>query len=133
MKLEGIVTSGLERGQQFVTLDGYFEQFQTKLGYKPYPGTLNVEIVEGSRNRFEKLTPIVIDEWDDGEDSYGAVHCYPATLKSAEGLEENQTHILIPKRTDHDDTVLELIAPVKLRDALGLSDGSKVTIQAENN
>lgn len=131
MKLEGTVTSGLGRGRQFVTLDGYFEQFQMKLGYEPYPGTLNVETAGSTRDQFEELAPIVIDEWNDGEDSYGAVHCYPATLESVEGREEDRTHILIPKRTDHDDTVLELVAPVKLRDVLDLSDGSRVTVRAE--
>ncbi|MGQ4556573.1 DUF120 domain-containing protein [Halobellus sp. GM3] len=128
----GEVTSGLGKGQEFVTLDGYVDQFQTQLGYKPFPGTLNVEVAENLDREFDKLDPIRIDGWCDGDRSFGAVNCYPATVDPNDGDQEFPLHVLVPKRTEHDPSTLEIIAPVKLREALDLSDGSTVSVRVES-
>ncbi|HXV45112.1 MAG TPA: DUF120 domain-containing protein, partial [Nitrososphaera sp.] len=39
---EGSVVSGMGEGAYYMSLEGYRKQFKQKLGYEPYPGTLNV-------------------------------------------------------------------------------------------
>ncbi len=42
-------------------------------------------------------------------------------------------HATVPERTHHTVDQLEIIAPVKLRDELDLTDGDHVTIHVEEN
>ena len=43
---EGIVVSGMGEGAYYMALEGYRKQFKEKLGFEPYPGTLNVKLVD---------------------------------------------------------------------------------------
>lgn len=129
-KARGEVTSGLGKGKEFVTLDGYVEQFLGKLGYEPYPGTLNVELEDAPNGEFEDLDSIRIEGWEDGDRSFGVVDCYPATVHR-DGTDV-PLHVLVPRRTDHDPSTLEMIAPVNLRDAFDLTDGSTLEVQIES-
>ncbi|MFC7047115.1 DUF120 domain-containing protein [Halobacteriaceae archaeon GCM10025711] len=129
--LEGTVTSGMGEGRHYIALPGYMAQFEEKLGYTPFEGTLNVELGETSRRErsaMATLEPVHIDGWEDDERTYGPAVCYPATV-SAGGDTYGSTHVIAPERTHHDDDQLELIAPVKLREELGLDDGDVVTVE----
>lgn len=130
LTIEGTVISGFGKGQEFVTLEGYARQFREKLGYEPYPGTLNLDLEEPVRDRIDRLEPIRIDGWEDGDRSFGVVYCYPASLDADESV---PLHVIVPERTDHDTATLELISPVNLRDRLDLSDGSSLAIRVESD
>ncbi|AZH24281.1 DUF120 domain-containing protein [Haloplanus aerogenes] len=132
LSLDGTVTSGMGEGRHYISLSGYMEQFRDRLGYEPFPGTLNVELTaESARARGElealagESTPI--DGWEDGDRTFGPATCYAARVESEAGTYDG-AHIIVPERTHHDATQLELIAPVKLRDALGLDDGERLTV-----
>ena len=40
------IVSGMGEGAYYMSLKGYRNQFIEKLGYEPYPGTLNVKLVD---------------------------------------------------------------------------------------
>jgi len=142
--LQGSVTSGMGEGRHYISLPGYMEQFEAKLGYKPFLGTLNVELIDESvreRGRLSSLEPVTIDGWEDEERTYGPAYCYPAAVTTGDGRDGgtdetdgdateryDEAHVITPERTHHGEDQLEVIAPVKLRDALGLADGSHVTV-----
>lgn len=42
--LSGQVITGLGEGQYYISLEGYRTQFREKLGFDPYPGTLNIKL-----------------------------------------------------------------------------------------
>jgi riboflavin kinase len=128
ISVQGTVESGLGRGQEFVALEGYAEQFERKLGYEPYPGTLNLDLEAPVRERFGDLEPIRIEGWEAGSDSFGAVDCYPASPVDG----DVPLHVIVPDRTDHDLSTLELISPVQLRERFGLEDGSTFEIRIES-
>ena len=44
LELNGKVVSGMGEGEYYMSLKGYTKQFKTKLGYIPFPGTLNVKL-----------------------------------------------------------------------------------------
>ena len=44
LELNGVVISGLGEGAYYMALNGYTKQFKTKIGYIPFPGTLNVKL-----------------------------------------------------------------------------------------
>ncbi|MFC6718635.1 DUF120 domain-containing protein [Natrialbaceae archaeon GCM10025810] len=131
IELDGTVTSGMGEGRHYISLSGYKRQFEERLGYEPFPGTLNVELREESvrrRSAVASLEPIPIDGWEDEERTYGPAVCQPATIETATGETYEGAHTIAPERTHHDEDQLELIAPDKLREELDLADGDHVTV-----
>jgi len=125
IELGGTVVSGLGEGQYYVSIDGYSAQFQEKLGFKPYPGTLNIKIKENCldlRKKLDELPYIKINGFSDGQRTYGASDCYPVTVGSVSG------YIIVPERTHYRQDLLEIIAPVKMRTELNLKDGDEVSV-----
>lgn len=133
--LSGTIEEGEGEARGFITLSGYMNQFKEELGYKPYPGTLNIcleaESVE-NRKQIQRWEPITIDGWETDEGSFGPVFCLPATISTeVQSDTYEQTHIIYPERTDHDLSTVELLAPVRLRERLSLSTGDQVVIKAQ--
>ena len=142
VELTGTVTVGMGEGKHYISLPGYMRQFEEKLGYEPFLGTLNVDLdAESIRRRgaMEGFEPIHIEGWEDEERTYGPCVCYPATVFAGDDtdVEESENggydtaHVIAPERTHHDEDQLELIAPEKLRDVLGLDDGDAITVRVE--
>ena len=144
IELAGTVTSGMGEGRHYISLPGYMAQFRERLGYEPFPGTLNVDLDEASsrkRGRLDGVDPVTIEGWEDEERTYGPAYCYPATVTlpgagaeagdgparqaTGEGRYE-EAHVITPERTHHGEDHLELIAPEKLRDVFDLDDGDEV-------
>ena len=131
--LRGHVTGGMGEGRHYITLPGYAEQFAARLGYEPFPGTLNLELDAESVRRRGEITgvdAVPIDAWEDEDRTYGAAACYTVTLV-ADGARYADAHAIVPDRTHHDDDKLEVIAPDELRDALELDDGDPIEVRVE--
>lgn len=124
----GHVADGEGKGEHFVQLEGYARQFRQRLGYEPYPGTLNIALSTGSIQELDPISAIPIDAWSDSGNAYGAAHCYPARLETSADVTYHLAHVLVPDRTSHDDTTLELLAPTKLRASPDVETGADVTV-----
>jgi len=128
LKLEGSVLKGLGEGQYYVNIPGYKKQFEEKLHFIPFPGTLNVKLSEDSsalRTQLKEMAAVRIDGFNDGERTFGGGNCY---LVSIGGID---AAVVAPERTHYPSDLIEIIAPVKLRDALNLEDGDSVVIQVK--
>lgn len=127
MILQGYVVSGMGEGAYYMSLSGYTKQFKKKIGYVPFPGTLNVklerkEFVEASK-QVEDLDGILIKGFSDGKRTYGWVKCFFCVLNK-----KTECHLIKLERTHHDPTIVELISKVNIRKNANLKDGSKVSI-----
>jgi riboflavin kinase len=103
---------------------GYVEQFKEKLGFSPYPGTLNVkiELIERNKLRFLKNNPAIeISEFKTRNRTFGAVRCFKAEINGISGA------IVLPMRS-HYSNVLEFISPTFLREKLRIRDDDEVNI-----
>jgi riboflavin kinase len=133
LSLAGRVTGGMGEGRHYISLDGYMRQFRARLGYEPYPGTLNVNLDERSvraRAEIEAFEAVPIDGWADDERTFGPATCYAATVARADdGRQYGGAHAIVPERTHHDDDQIEVIAPDRLRDELDLDDGTRVVLR----
>jgi len=121
---KGKVVSGMGEGRYYTEQKGYIDQFKQKLGFVPYPGTLNVEIELVERNKLRILknhNAINIDEFHTKDRSFGGVRCYKAEINGVDGA------IVLPLRS-HYSNILEFISPEYLRRKLGLKDGDIVDI-----
>lgn len=126
LKLLGQVVSGLGEGAFYMSLEGYRRAVERLLGFTPYPGTLNLKLDPKSmayRRYLDSLPGVHIPGFSDGIRTYGAVKAFRARIRDIEGA------VVMPERTHHPTDVVEVIAPVKLREALGLRDGDKVEIE----
>ncbi|AOW80960.1 CTP-dependent riboflavin kinase [Halodesulfurarchaeum formicicum] len=135
LSLAGTITTGMGEGRHYVTLPGYKVQFEEKLGYDPYPGTLNVTLSAASkreRSGMASLEGVDITAWEDEERTYGGATCYPAVIESTDGHTFERAHVIEPDRTHHDTAELEIIAPERVRDELGLLDGDEVSVYVES-
>jgi riboflavin kinase, archaea type len=126
LELEGKVLTGLGEGQYYVNIPGYRKQFEEKLRFSPFPGTLNVKLSENSsaiRNRLLRLPAVQIEGFNDGERTFGGGKCYPVNVGGIEAA------VVTPERTHYPSDLIEIIAPVNLRNTLSLKDGDRVVIQ----
>jgi riboflavin kinase len=127
--LEGAVFTGIGEGAYYITKEGYRKQFIERLGYDPYPGTLNIKLTNDydmkARAELEAYPAIEIQAFKNENRTYGPVKCYPALINNrAKGA------ILFALRTHYDSSVIEIIAPNFLRQQLKLRDGQKIKIEA---
>lgn len=125
--IDGILTAGMGEGAYYMSLKGYTRQFKTKIGYVPFPGTLNVKIdkkeyIESLR-QLGNMPGIKIDGFSDGKRTFGWVRCYPCTLNG-----KIACHVILLERTHHDLSVIELISAVEIRKKTGLKNGVRVRI-----
>ena len=128
--LTGTLVSGMGEGAYYMGLKGYTKQFKSKIGYVPFPGTLNVrldkKIHQESIKQFETLDGVKLNGFSDGKRTYGWVKCFSAKLNNSINCE-----LIILERTHHDDSVIELISKTCLRKNTKLKDDSKVSIKIE--
>ena len=123
---DGNVVAGLGEGAYYLSQKGYLDQFQKKLGFRPFPGTLNVSVgEEGIEKRLvlRQQKPIVIDGFVRGNRTFGKISAYRCTLNGMPGA------IVFPERSHHGLQVIEIVAPFGLRKKLGLNDGSSVRVE----
>jgi riboflavin kinase len=129
---EGSVVSGMGEGAYYMSLEGYRKQFKQKLGYEPYPGTLNVRLTDqifmNARRELGKHQSIFIDGFSDGTRTYGWVKCYRALIN--EGAVDNAA-VLVLERTHYDDSMLEVIAPESIKQLAGIKNGDRVKVQVQ--
>jgi riboflavin kinase len=122
--ISGYVRGGIGEGAYYVSQDQYKKQFSDKLGFDAYPGTLNVKInKEELAGLLAAKSPIKIDGFATEERSFGPLTAYKIEINS------KRAAIVIPERTRHDDDIVEIIADVNLRDALGLKEKSVIEIR----
>jgi len=122
--LEGVLFSGIGEGAWYVSQPGYRRQFVQKLGFDPFPGTLNLRLkrnYENERKLLETIPHIDIDGFRDGDRSFGSVICYRTKINDIE-----DGALISAIRTHYGDDVIELISPSNLRAKLRLKDGEIV-------
>jgi riboflavin kinase len=126
--LEGTVFTGLGEGAYYISKESYRKQFIEKLGFDPYPGTLNLRLTTDydvkARDEIEAYPAVEIEGFKNQDRTFGSVKCYSVII-------ENQVKgaLISALRSHYDASVVEIIAPVSLRKHLKLKDGHKVKVE----
>jgi len=125
INLRGVITDGMGEGGYYICQIGYMTQFEEKLGFKPYEGTLNITI---DREDISKLDIIrsspgeTIYGFSSEGRSFGKVVAHKAKIKSIECA------VVIPERS-HYDNVIEVVCQYHLRRTLSIGNGDHVEIK----
>jgi len=126
--LEGTVFTGLGEGAYYISKPDYRKQILEKLGFEPYPGTLNVKLTSDydikTRMELEAYPALEVRGFQNEDRTFGLVKCYPAIIGG-----KVKGALVTALRSHYDASVLEIIAPVCLRKNLGLKDGNKVKVE----
>ena len=122
--LTGKIISGIKQGAFFTQLDWVQEQCLEKLGFKPFPGTLNLEIPNGSVTIIDALQPQEGIELVPPDSNFCSGFVFPITVEGISGA-------IVAPAADvrvHAKNIIEIISHLGLKDALGLVDGDLVTL-----
>lgn len=126
--LEGIVFTGLGEGAYYTQKEIYKKQFVDKLGFEPYPGTLNLKLTTEydlkTRMELDAYPAIEIQGFKNEDRTFGVVKCYQALI-------DNKINgaLISAMRSHYGTSVVEVIAPVNLRRQLKLKDGQKLKVE----
>lgn len=125
--ISGEVFTGFGEGAYYISLNGYKSQIIEKLGFDPYPGTLNIKLTDPSdiyfREMLDHRSGILIKGFSDGKRTYGSVKAFKAKIGDVDAA------VLLIERTHYGIDTLEIVAPVNLRQALKLKDGDRISVE----
>ncbi len=122
----GTLFTGIGKGAYYVGHPGYKRRIREKLGYVPYPGTLNLRLSTqsdiGHRKKLREKNGARIEPFEHGGERFSGLNCFDGEMNGV------RVNLLIVEITHYDDSVLELISPVYLRGELGFRDGDRVAV-----
>jgi riboflavin kinase len=122
-EITGIVQKGIEEGSYYVAQKGYQQGFKGKLGFNAFPGTLNLKIDKEELMSFLADKEVIeIGGFVTKTRSFGGLSCYKIKVGNVDGA------IVKPERARHPEDIIEIVAPVNLRDSLKLKDNSKLKL-----
>lgn len=119
----GAVKTGIGEGAYYVSRPGYLKQFRELLGFKPFPGTLNLIIDQAALQRFlAGLGEAKLKGFKTKERSFGSISAFRVCVG------KHRAAIIFPERSSHPKNEIEVIAKVSLRAKMNLKEGSKVKV-----
>jgi riboflavin kinase len=123
--IEGRLVTGIGEGAYYV--DVYAQKLREALGFKPHLGTLNVKVIdEDSRRaigRMRNTPPLVVNGFRHKGRTFGDVICYRVKVNN-----EIEAAVVMAQRTHHSEDILEVVAPVNIRETLNIGDDSDITL-----
>lgn len=123
MRFKGEVFTGMNKAGEYLSMTPYQEKIRDKTGFKPFPGTLNLRVekkkVQKLKQNQEKKR---IDQFSYKGEELSGLNLYSISIEGTDAV------FIDIDITEYDDTVMEIIAPCKLRKKLGIEDGDTAKI-----
>ena len=136
-QFHGKLKTGMGEGAHYIKNEKYLKQFKEKLGFKPYFGTLNVqvnpEMYEFLHEQLKNFKQTIIQGFENSSRTYGDVVCYSVSIWS-----ESKPDVKVPgallliQRTSHKPFVTEFIAEECLREFFPIKDDDEVFFEFRN-
>ena len=125
VKIRGRIVEGLREAANFTQVSWVRNQFISKLSIDPYPGTLNLEIVDSdSLQLFKELKATKGIEITPEDRSFCSAKCYPVLLnRLIKGA------IVFPLVDGYPEEKMELISRENVKKTLFLKTGDDLEIE----
>ena len=122
--ITGKIVGGAGEGVYFTRIDWVQQQCDEKLGFKPHPGTLNLEISAEDLPIIESLDKKKGIALVSPDQKFCDGKAFPVSLG------EISAAIIIPeeKVRVHPKNIIEIIAPLNLKASLNVKDGDSVNV-----
>jgi CTP-dependent riboflavin kinase len=121
IELSGEVASGHGEGRKYLEFAWVQKQMSEKLGFNPYPGTLNLRLGEESVKRRKLLKENAVFKV--------CANGFCTGLLFKASIDNVSCGVVIPQVENYPDNELELVAAVNLREKLLLCDGDEVAVK----
>lgn len=122
--IAGKVVSGAGEGAYFTRINWVQEQCAAKLGFKPFAGTLNLELASEYLPIIESLNREDGIELISPDPKFCNAKVFPISLGEISGA------LIMPdeKVRIHAKNIVEIIAPLNIKSSLNVSDGDLISI-----
>ena len=114
--------SGKREGSRFIELPWVKRQIVEKLGFTPFPGTLNIRLTKEESRLKDSLEDAEAIEISPA-DGFSRGRCFKATL-----MRRLRCAVVIPESPGYPKDVIEVTAAINLRKKLRLKDGDCLEI-----
>ena len=121
-KVTGTVVSGLGESASFLSLQWVNDQVVEKLSFSPYCGTLNIDI--GGSMIQKKLKEYAKERIIPVEKEFCEALIFNAMI-----IGEYRCGVILPLVPNYPGNILEIVAPVHLKQALAINDGAKIEVE----
>jgi CTP-dependent riboflavin kinase len=132
-KINGVIFSDLGVAAKFMSLDWVQQALAGCLGYVPFPATLNLrpadhedaaawESIQSDASFFSHMP---------GATGSCRARIYRVELQSGRAGPRHvlPAVVLLPEVKDYPKDKIEIVAPVRLKDAFGVEDGDRLTVE----
>lgn len=125
-KISGVVFSDLGQGASFMALAWVRQSVRERLGFSPYPATLNLrlELEEDVAAWREVKQEIAGIDLPPPDPSFCHARCFLVDIGGRQ-----RGAVVVPEVDGYPPNKVEVIAPVRIKDQLSLKDGDTVTIE----
>ena len=126
VRITGRLIKGRGEGAGFTQLPWVKEAFARILGFEPYPGTVNlrVDLSTEAKDALRSIRESGGIRMPPPEGSgFCAARCFRARLGAG-----CSAGLVIPEVEGYYEDVLELVAPVNVRETLGVSEGDPIEV-----
>jgi CTP-dependent riboflavin kinase len=133
-RLTGIIFSDMGQASVFMALDWVQDLLMQRLGYHPFPATLNVR-PQGAQDvatwrRVQSDTPGT--PLTAATESHCGATLYRVDIWGKADSEKVGGAVLVPEVDHYPKDKIEIIAPVRLKDHFGVGDGDPLILEFVN-
>ena len=121
--VKGLVSSGEGIGAHLLRIPWARKQIKEKLGFDPYPGTLNVCISTSDEATLKTVLKRLRGTEIIPENGFLRACCFEISINS-----ETPGAVVIPQKVDYPPNIIEIISPMNLRETLQLTNGDEIEI-----
>jgi CTP-dependent riboflavin kinase len=130
-RMIGVIFSDLGQASSFMALDWVQELLMQRLGYHPFPATLNVR-PKGAEDA-AIWRRVQCDFSGTPLTTATASHCgatlYRVDIWATVDGEKVGGAVLVPEVDDYPQDKLEIVAPMRLKDHFAVADGDQLTLE----
>ncbi len=131
IRVTGVVFSDLGRAGAFLGIDWVRDAVRERVGFDPYPGTLNVRARGADADRWEQVrrhgVKILLPSPDPG---FCNAFLFTGSLEGWESRSGSRERIavVVPEVKEYPADKLEIIAAVSLKQTRSVRDGDELTV-----
>ncbi|MBI3154107.1 MAG: CTP-dependent riboflavin kinase [Burkholderiales bacterium] len=128
IEFEGVVGAGLGEGARFTAIDWVGAALRRATGFDPWPGTLNLRLDEAAQRAWQRAQRIHAGIAIDPAPGFCPARCHLLWLAG-----RVRAAAVVPEVDGYPADKLEIVAPVALREALGLQDGDRLRVRVDRS
>jgi CTP-dependent riboflavin kinase len=134
-KLDGVIFSDLGLAAGFMALDWVQRALQERLGFAPFPATLNLrpKTAEDARAWASVQNEMKGADLFPPNSNFCNARVFLVEISGDSTTKEVvKGAVLVPEVTNYPKDKIEVVAPVRLKDRLGVRDGDQLTLEFIN-